>query len=31
MLAPGWLAIIIIFAFVIAVGVLNKIEFGSVD
>jgi len=27
----GWIAIIIIFAFVAAVGVLNKVEFGSVD
>ena len=27
----GWIAILIIFGFVAAVGILNKIEFGSVD
>ena len=27
----GWIAIIIIFAFVAVIGILNKIEFGSVD
>jgi hypothetical protein len=31
MLAPGWIAIIIIFVFIAAVGALNKFEFGSVD
>jgi len=27
----GWIAIIIIVAFVAFIGVLNRIEFGSVD
>jgi hypothetical protein len=31
MLAPGWIAIIIIAVFIVAVGVLNKVEFGRVD
>jgi hypothetical protein len=27
----GWIAILIIFAFIAAVGALNAFEFGSVD